>query len=68
MIADIKLAIRYNGIGKPLNSTEKEFLLCALYNESEANGGIAAEARRKCDAMAAEKERNQLKLWVRGMK
>lgn len=47
-----KLLIRYNGIGKPLTHDEREILLFALYNESEARHGIAAEAAGKCDEYA----------------
>ncbi len=49
MIIDTKkLLVRYNGIGKPLSSDERELLLFALYNESEDRGGIAADAKREC--------------------
>lgn len=46
-----KLLIRYNGIGKPITSDERELLLFALYNESESRGGIAAKAKAECDAI-----------------
>ncbi len=46
-----KLLIRYNGIGKPITPTERELLIFALYNESEARGGIAAAAKRECDSI-----------------
>ena len=53
MIMDpVKLLIRYNGIGKPITSNEREVLLFALYNESEQRGGIVAEAKLACDAIA----------------
>ena len=49
MVVDIRrLIVRYNGFGKKLSSDERELLLFALYNESEARGGIAAYARRDC--------------------
>lgn len=43
------LLMRYNGIGKPISNDEREILLFALYNESEARGGIAATAKAACD-------------------
>ncbi len=46
-----KLLIRYNGIGKPLTSDERELLIFALYNESESRGGLAASAKRECDSI-----------------
>ncbi len=46
-----KLAIRYNGIGKPLSHDEREILLFALHTESEERGGIAATAKAKCDTI-----------------
>ncbi len=50
MVVDIRrLLVRYNGIGKELSSDERELVLFALYNESEARGGIAADARRDCE-------------------
>lgn len=47
----VRLLVRYNGIGKPLSSDEREILLFALYNESERNGGMAADAKRECDRL-----------------
>lgn len=41
-----QLIKRYDGLGKPLTNDEREILLFALYNESEARGGIVAEAQR----------------------
>lgn len=53
----IRLLIRYNGIGKPITAEEREILLFALYNESEARGGIAETAKRECDERwAAQQE------------
>lgn len=48
MIVDVtKLLIRYNGIGKELSGDEREIILFALLNESEARGGIAADAKQE---------------------
>ncbi len=43
------LLCRYNGIGKPITSDEREILLFALYNESEQREGVAKTARAACD-------------------
>lgn len=46
-----KLLVRYNGIGDELSGDERELLLFALYDESEARGGIAAQAKAECDSI-----------------
>lgn len=50
----ISLIVRYNGIGKPLTNDEREILLFALYNDSEALHGIAErgaiETAKRADA------------------
>ena len=51
--AIIALLVRYNGIGKPLDSDEREIVLFALYNESEARAGIAKEAQVECERIAS---------------
>lgn len=40
-----RLVHRYDGIGKPITSDEREILLWALYNESKERGGIVKKAR-----------------------
>jgi len=46
------LMMRYNGIGTQLTNDEREILMLHLVLESEAHGGLAAEAKKKCDTIA----------------
>ena len=50
--AIVKLLVRYNGIGKELTNDEREILLFALYNESNASNGMASQAEAECEAIA----------------
>ncbi len=50
------LLIRYNGIGKPITSDEREILLFALHNESEAQGGIVVSANAACKRIWAREQ------------
>ena len=44
---------RYDGVGEKLSSTERELLLFALRNESQARGGIVATASKSLSVYVA---------------
>lgn len=48
-----KLIHRYDGLGKPLTSDDRELLLFALYCESEHSGGSVKLARDEEDRLVA---------------
>jgi hypothetical protein len=52
----LDLTVRYLGGGPGLNNDEREILLFALCTESEAAGGVGAEALRIMNARLATQQ------------